>query len=148
MPWAASSITMPMLCEGMPVANSTASMPRCTSPSASARVLPLSRTTSSANSFRFSSSCCLKRKSTRARSTTGVSPQTAKAARAAATASSTSAAVASGSLARISPVAGLVTSSQSAAWESRASPPMKFLHLGIMGFSPADQAMMSLTTWP
>jgi hypothetical protein len=50
MPRAIWSVNSPLSICGMPTANSTTSMPRATSPRASANVLPCSRTTSAANS--------------------------------------------------------------------------------------------------
>ena len=96
----------PIIRLGMPAAKSTTSMPRRTSPRASARTLPFSRLTSRASSSKCSSSRPLKRNIACARSPTGVARQAGKARSAASTAASTSPAVANGTRATTSPVAG------------------------------------------
>src|SRR5258706_14598236 len=100
----------PMIMLGMPQANSTPSMPRCTEARASTSVLPCSRVTSRASSSNRWLSNSRKRKSTRQRSTTGVADQAGSAAAAARTTSSTSALSARGTVAMTWPVEGLKTS--------------------------------------
>ena len=75
MPGAMSSRLSPIISVGMPQACSTFSMPRCSSPRVSARFLPCSSVRLREISSAFSSSRALSRKSTRARSTAGVSRQ-------------------------------------------------------------------------
>jgi len=94
----------------MPQANSTTSVPRITSPSASESTLPCSIVIALASSLVFFSRRSLNLKSTRARRSGGVAAQAGKAAAAAATAASTSDGLASGTWALTSPVAGLNTS--------------------------------------
>src|SRR3989304_2354733 len=74
---------------GMPQANSTTSMPRCTEPSASGSVLPCSSVTILASCFWFACSSCRNFCITRARRSGGVSRQPGYAAAAAFTAAST-----------------------------------------------------------
>ena len=74
----------------MPQANSTTSIPRVTEPRASSRVLPCSDDTMRASSSRRSRSSIWKRNRMRARAGGAVAAQSGKAARAAATAASTS----------------------------------------------------------
>ena len=93
-----SSRFEPCMSEGMPVATSTHSIPRPTSPVASLIVLPLSVVTRSASSSFASSRRYFSSKQARARSSGGVARQPGKAARAARTASSTWAALDSGRL--------------------------------------------------
>ena len=104
------SLNSPFSKCGMPVANSITSMPRVTSPSASARVLPCSCVMIFARSFRCVSMSSRKRMRIRARRSEGVTRQDGSAAAAAATAASISAALASGTCRITSPVAGLVIS--------------------------------------
>src|SRR5437868_3860429 len=94
----------------MPQENSTMSMPRVTSPCASVNTLPCSAVIARASSSRrlFNSSRNLN--ITRARRSGGVSAQAGNAARALATAASTSEALASETRALTWPVAGLNTS--------------------------------------
>ena len=94
----------------MPVANSMTSMPRVTSPSASASVLPCSCVMIFARSFRCASMSSRNFIRIRARRSGGYARQKGSAAAAAATAASTSAALPSGTWRITSPVAGLVTS--------------------------------------
>ena len=92
---------------GRPQANSTVSSPRMTSPSASGKVLPWSRVMSAASSSRCRQTSSRKAKKTWLRAMSGVSRQAGKAALAAATAASTSAAPPRGTRAMTWPVAGL-----------------------------------------
>ena len=95
---------------GIPVTNSTTSMPRVTSPSASASVLPCSCVMIFASSLRCASIASRKRIMMRARRNGGCARQPGNAAAALATAASTSAASASGTCRITSPVAGFVIS--------------------------------------
>ena len=119
-----SSRLEPCMSDGMPVATSTHSIPRPTSPVASLIVLPLSVVTRRASSSFASSRRYLSRKQARARSSGGVARQSGKAARAACTAASTWSGVESGTWPRTSPVAGFVTSSVSVPSASTQRPPM------------------------
>ena len=119
-----SSRFAPCISDGMPVATSTHSSPRRTSPEASLIALPLSTVTSMASSSLASSRRYLKSKHTRARSTGGVERQAGKASRAARTASSTTDAPESGTWPSTSPLAGLVISIVSAPSASTQRPPM------------------------
>ena len=106
-PLATPSEYSPFRSWGMPQANSTTSMPRAISPLASGIVLPCS-----ADSIAASSSVCAlsrlrKANIASARLAGGVAPQAGCAALAAATARSTSAALASATCAVTAPVAGL-----------------------------------------
>ena len=112
---------------GMPQANSTISMPRCTLARASAAVLPCSRVTSAASSSKCLPISSRKRNMTRARSTTGVSAHCGSAAAAAWTARSTSSAPHSGTLAMTFPDEGLKTSPQRLAVDDCHFPPHKSL---------------------
>ena len=107
MPRATLGKISPINSDGMPHANSTISMPRRTSPRASAAVLPCSRVTDCASSSNASSSNILKRKNTRARSVGGVSAHPKNAADAASTASFTVSAPHRGVSAMTSPREGL-----------------------------------------
>ena len=118
------SSTRPCMVWGMAVAASTISMARPTSARASGKVLPISRVTARAISSWWASSTWRKPNSQRARSIVERLRQAGKAARAAATAASTSSAPDSGTRASTSPVAGLVTSSWSPAAAGRQSPLM------------------------
>ena len=97
----------------MPQANSTTSMPRATSPSASAWVLPCSWEMARAMSAACLSSSSLNLNMKRARFSGGVRPQAGAASFAAATAVPTSAALERPSSAVCSPVAGLNTGATS-----------------------------------
>ncbi len=99
------SCRLPML-----AACSTTSSPRNTSPSASASVLPCSAVRRAASSFMFSRINCWYFRKMRARAPMGVLRQILNAFAAAATAASTSSAVASGTRASTACVAGLTTS--------------------------------------
>src|SRR5215204_6397242 len=112
---------------GIPQANSTTSMPRLTSPAASAASLPFSSVTRSLSSSKCSSSSALNPKSNLTRSTTGVAAQDSNATWALFTARSTSSFVERGVRARLSPVAGSYTGSVSRPSRSSHSPPIKFL---------------------
>ena len=118
------SSTRPCIVWGTALAASTISIARPTSARASPKVLPISRVTARASSSWWASSTCRKPNSQRARSIVERLRQAGKAARAAATAASTSDAPDSGTRASSSPVAGLVTSSWSPAWAGRQSPSM------------------------
>ena len=104
-----SSRLLPIISDGMPVATSTFSMPRFSSPSDSASVLPHSWVTSLAISLKFESSSAFSRKSGWMRSPAGVRRQAGSAFEAACTALATSAALDSGASASTSPVAGFRT---------------------------------------
>ncbi len=91
----------------MPQANSTMSMPRITSPCASLKTLPCSDVIIAASSSRCRFSSARKALRTRARRSGGVLAQAGCAAFAAATAPSTSAALASATRRDTAPVAGL-----------------------------------------
>ena len=119
-----SSRLEPCMSDGMPVATSTHSIPRPTSPVASVIVLPLSVVTSIASSFFASSSRYFRSKHARARTSGGVARHSGKAARAACTAASTWARVESGACPRTSPLAGFTTSIVSAPSASTQRPPM------------------------
>src|SRR4051794_26150576 len=93
----------------MPVANSTFSRPRATSPSASDSTLPCSAVTSEAISLRLASISSRRWNMPSARRPRPVARQPGAAALAAATAASTSATLAKSTLAACSPVAGLNT---------------------------------------
>ena len=95
---------------GAPQANSTTSMPRCTSPMASRKTLPCSSLITAASAFWSRSTSSRNRVRMRARRTGGVARHVGNAAVAAATAASTSAALANGTTRTTLPVAGLVTS--------------------------------------
>ena len=114
----------PCIRDGMPVATSTHSIPRPTSPVASLIVLPLSVVTRRASSSFASSRRYLSRKQARARSSGGVARHPGNAARAARTASSTWAALDMGACPSSSPVAGLTISIVSAPSASTQRPPM------------------------
>ena len=104
------SLKSPLSRCGMPVANSTTSMPRVIEPSASLIVLPCSCDTSRARSVLCASIRSRKRIRMRARRNAGAARQAGNAAVAAAAAASTSAASLNGTCRSTSPVAGLVTS--------------------------------------
>ena len=104
-----SSRLLPIIRDGMPVATSTFSIPRLSSPSDSASVLPHSCVTTLAISLKFASSSALSLKSGWMRSPAGVRRQSCSAFEAASTALATSAAPDSGASASTSPVAGLRT---------------------------------------
>jgi len=110
MPRAIWSVYSPLSICGIPAANSTISMPRATSPWASEKVLPCSRTMMRAKSSARCWIRCRKRNSTRARVSGGVLDQAGKAATPAFTAASTSSAVPSATCATGTPWAGLKTS--------------------------------------
>ena len=95
---------------GMPVTNSTISMPRWTELLASDSVLPCSHEISSASSSMWRSHSSLKRNMTRARKIGVVDDHPGSAASAASTALRTSAPLANGTFLVHSPVAGLKTS--------------------------------------
>ena len=88
------SLYSPLSSCGIPQANSTTSMPRVTSPSASVNTLPCSAVISAASSPEWRSSSSLNLNITRARRSGGVAAQPGKALAAACTATSTSAALA------------------------------------------------------
>jgi hypothetical protein len=90
------SLNSPLRRCGTPVANSITSMPRVTSPSASASVLPCSSEITAARSLRCASISSRKRIRIRARRSGGNARHAGSAAAAAATAAPTSAALASG----------------------------------------------------
>ncbi|MCY1505450.1 hypothetical protein D9M68_396670 [compost metagenome] len=104
------SLTSPLSRCGPPHANSTTSRPRTTSPMASECTLPCSAVMICASFSPFCSSMSLKRLRMRARRSGGVADQPGKAALAAATAACSSLALARGTRALISPVAGSHTS--------------------------------------
>ena len=106
------SVISPLSRCGMPVANSTTSSPRVTSPSASSWVLPCSDEIASASRSAFSCSRNLNRSRMRARRSGGVFAQAGQAALAAATTPATSSADASGTRFSAAPVAGLNTSAK------------------------------------
>ncbi len=108
---------------GAAMAASTDSMPRPISAKASGTVLPMSVATSRASSSWWATSTWRRSIRARARASTGVAAHSGWAARAAATARSTSAAPERGTRARSSPVAGLrVTSISSALGDTHAPP--------------------------
>jgi hypothetical protein len=119
-----SSRFEPCMSDGIPVATSTHSIPRRTSPAASLIALPLSRETISASSSLRSSRAFFSRKQARARSTGEVARHAGNACRAASTARSRSARLDMGSCASVSPLAGFVTSRLSLASASTQPPPM------------------------
>ena len=93
-----------------PQANSITSSPRVTSPRASSSTLPCSRVISAASSSLWEATSSRNANITWARRVSDVAPQPRAASVAAATARSTSSAVANGTRATTSPVAGSVTS--------------------------------------
>ena len=101
------SVISPFSRLGAPVANSTTSMPRVSSPWASDSTLPCSAVIAAAMRPASRSSKARKRFRMRARRSGAVPAQPGKAARAVAAASATSAAEASGTWPVTSPVAGL-----------------------------------------
>jgi hypothetical protein len=107
MPRAIWSVNSPFSICGMPTANSTTSIPRATSPWASAKVFPCSRVIRAAKSSVCCWHSCRYLNSTRARASGGVAAQAGKAAVAAATAASTSPPLASATRAQGWPCAGL-----------------------------------------
>ena len=123
-PVATFSSTRPCIVCGIADAASIISIARPTSARASGSVFPISRVTERASSSAWASTTWRKPNSQRARSMVGRRRHSGKAARAAWTAASTSAAPESGTRARISPVAGFVTSSSSLAVEATQWPPM------------------------
>ena len=132
MPVETWSVKSPLSSCGMPVANSTMSMPRETSPWASVNTLPCSAVIMWASSSLcwFSSSRNLN--ITRARRRGGVSAQAGKAACAAATALATSALLAKATLPVTAPVAGLVTGWLRPEAPAAAWPPMKWPMLEML----------------
>ena len=104
------SLNSPFSRSGMPVANSTTSRPRVTSPAASERTLPCSAVMMAASSLAFASSSSRKRNMTRARASGVAAAHSGRAAVAARTAASTSAREPSATLRATAPVAGLNTS--------------------------------------
>ena len=119
-----SSRFVPCMSEGMPVATSTHSIPRRTSPAASLIALPLSRVTRSASSSSAASSRYLSSKHARARSIGGVARQPGNASRAARTAWSTWDGPESGTTPSSSPLAGFTMSRVSTPSASTQLPPM------------------------
>src|SRR5688572_2112278 len=122
-----SSRLLPIISDGMPAATSTFSMPRFSSPSDSASVLPHSCVTSLAISLKFASRSALRRKSGWMRSPAGVRRHACSAFDAAFTALATSAADDNGAAASVSPVAGLRTGVVWAADAASHRPPTKFM---------------------
>src|SRR5688572_6590312 len=120
-----SSECSPLRRWGMPQANSTTSMPRCTEPIASGSVLPCSSVTSPASSFWLACRSCRNFCITRARRRGGVSRHPGKAAVAALTAASMSAALQSGTRRATLPVAGFITSPWRAADARWCLPPIQ-----------------------
>ncbi|SPU85324.1 Uncharacterised protein [Burkholderia cenocepacia] len=110
MPVLTWSVKSPFSSCGTPHANSMMSMPRATSPCASENTLPCSAVMIAASVSRCSFISCRKRCSTRARRIGGVSAQAGNAARADATARSTSSLPASATRRTARPRAGLKTS--------------------------------------
>ena len=114
----------PCIVVGIAVAHSIISIIRAVSACASGKVLPISRVIEAAMSSLRSCSAWRSVKSQRARSITDLERQVSNASRAAATACSSSSFVDSGTRARTSPVAGLVTSSCSVEADGTHLPPM------------------------
>ncbi len=112
---------------GMPVANSTTSSPRTTSPLASSKTLPCSRVISRASASWFFSSSSLNLNITRARRSAGVSAQAGNAAFAACTAASTVDASPRRTRPVTSPVAGLNTSLVRPAAPPTRPPPIQWV---------------------
>ena len=123
-PLATPSRFSPLSRCGIAVAASVDSMPRSTSPRASASVLPMSSVTSRAISSCRSQSASRSAITARARFCGGVARQAGNASCAARTAASTSDAALRGTRATTSPVAGLMSSSSSTPPASTHSPPM------------------------
>ena len=119
------SVTSPFSSCGAPVANSTTSMPRVSSPAASDRTLPCSEVMVAAMRCSFSSSRRRKRLRMRARRSGVVAAQSGQAFFAAATASAISASLASGTEPVCSPVAGLKTGANLPLLPGTSLPPMK-----------------------
>ena len=110
-----SSATRPWIVVGIAQAHSTISIIRATSARASPIVLPISAVTERARSSRRRSSAVAQPNRRRPRSITLTPRHAGSAARAASTAASRSAAVESGTLASMAPLAGSTTSSSSLA---------------------------------
>ena len=117
---------------GMPQQNSTTSMPRWTSPTASSWTLPCSAEMALAIRSMFRSRRSLKRKKKRARFSGGMSAQAGSASFAAATAASSSAAVESGRIADCSPVAGLNTGALRGLVDGASLPPITLVIVCIV----------------
>ncbi len=121
---------------GMPQANSTTSIPRCTEPIASGSVLPCSSVTIRASSFWCSCSSARNFCITRARRRAGASRQAGYAPCAARTAASMSAALQNGTRFDTVPAAGLVTSPKRPLLEAVGLPPIQSgTSLNCRGFS-------------
>src|ERR1700682_2525007 len=118
------SLKSPLSRCGMPVANSTTSMPRVMEPSASVAVFPCSCDTSRARSDLCVCIKSRKRIKMRARRSAGAARHAGNAVLAASTAASTSKASASGTWRTTSPVAGLVTSPYRVVCAATARPPI------------------------
>ncbi len=124
MPTPMFSVISPFSSCGAPQANSTTSRPRVTSPRASEMTLPCSALMISASAWAWVSMRSRRRFRSRARCSGGVAAQAGNAARAAATAASTRAALASWTSAVWAPVAGLNTGAVRLPWTSTDWPPM------------------------
>ena len=109
MPVATCSVKSPLSNCGMPVANSTMSMPRATSPCASVNTLPCSAVMAWAKASLWMCKSSKNLNMTRARRKGGASAQAGNAACAAATACATSAWLAKATWPVTAPLAGLVT---------------------------------------
>src|SRR3954452_4231653 len=130
------SVTSPLRSSGAPVANSTTSTPRASSPLASERTLPCSAVMTRAMRSSFSSSSRRNRIRTRARRSAGVCAHFGNASRAIRTASSTSAALASATWPAASRVAGLNTGAVRPLLPEASLPAMKCLISSAIGWSP------------
>ena len=123
-PRATLSLNSPLMRCGMPVANSTTSSPRCSSPRASATTLPCSRLIRCASSSAWARHNSRHRKSTRARSSADRAPHAGAAAAASAMTVSISTSSASGTCAATAPVEGSYTGAvrvECASWRAPAT---------------------------
>ena len=125
MPVPAPSVYSPLMRWGMPTANSITSMPRWMSPLESATVLPCSRESSSASSSTFWLTRSMNFIITRARRCGLKAAHDFWASTANATAASTSADDAIGTLACTCPVLGSITSAVRFDWPAVRLPSMK-----------------------
>jgi hypothetical protein len=123
-------VFIPARWTGRPQANSTVSMPRVTSANASGNVLPWSRVMSAAISSRCRHMSSRKAKNSWLRAMSGMSRQAGKAAAAALTALSTSAAPPRGTRPMTWPVAGLYTGPVCSGGTSTGRPSIQWDRMG------------------
>ena len=120
------SVYSPLSNSGMPVANSTISIPRVTSPWASVNTLPCSAVMIAASASRLALSKSRYLNKIRARRNGLVWPQLSKAACATATAASTSLRLANATRRATTPLAGLYTSAKRPSLGFTSLPPTKW----------------------